>query len=41
MQDIQNSRIYMGIHFPSDVEYANLVAETIIRDKEFKQKYQL
>jgi hypothetical protein len=41
MQDIQNSRIYMGIHYPSDTEYANLVAETIIRDKEFKQKYQL
>ena len=39
--DVQYSRIYMGVHFPSDVEYALFVAETIFKDKEFKAKYNL
>ena len=40
-KDIEYSRLYLGVHYPSDNDYALYVAETIIRDKEFKAKYQL
>lgn len=40
-QDVQNSRIYMGVHYPSDSEYALLVADEICRDRQFKEKYSL
>jgi hypothetical protein len=39
--DIQHSRIYMGLHYPSDVDYALFIADTIMRDKEFKAKFSL
>lgn len=39
--DVQYSRMYLGVHYPSDVDYSLFVAETIIRDKEFKAKYSL
>lgn len=40
-KDIEYSRLYMGIHYPSDNDYALFIADTIIRDKDFKQKYEL
>ena len=40
-KDIEYSRLYLGIHYPSDNDYALFVAETIMRDREFKQKYEL
>lgn len=40
-KDIEYSRLYLGIHYPSDNDYALYIAETIIRDKDFKAKYQL
>jgi len=40
-KDIEYSRIYLGIHYPSDVDYALYIAETIMRDRDFKAKYQL
>jgi hypothetical protein len=40
-KDIEYSRLYLGIHYPSDNDYSLYVAETLIRDKEFKYKYQL
>lgn len=40
-KDVEYSRLYMGLHYPSDNDYALYIAETIIRDKEFKSKYQL
>lgn len=39
--DIQYSRIYMGLHYPSDTDYALFIADTIMRDKEFKAKFSL
>lgn len=39
--DVQYSRMYLGVHYPSDVDYSLFVAETIIRDKEFKAKFSL
>jgi len=39
--DIQHSRIYMGLHYPSDTDYALFIADTIMRDKEFKAKFSL
>lgn len=40
-KDIELSRLYMGIHYPSDNDFALYCVETIIKDKEFKQKYSL
>lgn len=40
-KDVEYSRLYLGVHYPSDNDYSLYIAETIIRDKEFKAKYQL
>lgn len=40
-KDIEYSRIYLGVHYQSDNDYSLFIAETIIRDKDFKAKYQL
>jgi len=40
-KDIEYSRMYMGVHYPSDVDFAAFIADTLIRDKDFKAKYQL
>lgn len=39
--DICYSRQYLGLHYPSDVDFAILCMETIIKDKEFKAKYRI
>jgi hypothetical protein len=39
--DICYSRQYLGLHYPSDIDFSILCFEQIIRDKEFKSKYQL
>lgn len=40
-KDIEYSRLYLGIHYQSDNDYALFIAETIMRDKDFKFKYEL
>lgn len=40
-KDVEYSRLYLGVHYPSDNDYSLYIAETIIKDKEFKAKYQL
>ena len=40
-QDIAISRIYMGLHYQSDVDFAYIVAQKIYDEKEFKLKYKL
>ena len=39
--DICYSRQYMGLHYPSDIDFAILCYETIVRDKDFKSKYKI
>jgi len=39
--DICYSRQYLGLHYPSDVDFSILCFETIIKDKEFKVKYKI
>jgi hypothetical protein len=39
--DICYSRQYLGLHYPSDVDFAILCYETIIKDKDFKVKYKI
>jgi hypothetical protein len=39
--DICYSREYLGLHYPSDIDYSILCFETIIKDKEFKVKYKI
>jgi acid phosphatase (class A) len=38
---IGNSRLYLGLHYQSDIDYANIVAEKIYENKEFKLKFQI
>jgi hypothetical protein len=40
-QNISDSRLYMGLHYPSDCEFALYIAETVINNADFKRKYQL
>lgn len=40
-KDIEYSRLYLGLHYPSDNDYALYITEVIIRDKDFKAKYGL
>ena len=40
-KDIEYSRVYLGLHYPSDNDYSLYIVETIIKDKEFKAKYKL
>lgn len=40
-QKISDSRLYMGVHYPSDCEFALYIAETVLKNKDFKIKYQL
>jgi hypothetical protein len=39
--DICYSRQYLGLHYPSDVDFAILCYETIVKDKDFKVKYKI
>jgi DNA-binding transcriptional regulator YhcF (GntR family) len=40
-EDIANSRLYLGVHFPSDNEFALYCADCVLNHPEFKTKYKL
>ena len=40
-KDIQMSRLFMGLHYQSDIDFSIVIAEKIYENKEFKLKYQL
>ena len=40
-EDIANSRLSMGIHYPSDLIFGEYVSELVLNHPEFKQKYRL
>jgi hypothetical protein len=40
-KDIAYSRLYMGLHYPSDNDFAIQCFDKIINDPEFKEKYNL
>ena len=39
--DISISRFYMGLHYPSDIEFAKYCAEVVCNHPDFKKKYKL
>jgi hypothetical protein len=39
IDDIAYSRLYMGVHFPSDNDFAKVVGEEILKVPEFAKKY--
>jgi hypothetical protein len=39
IDDIAYSRIYMGLHYPSDNDFARIVGREIIQHKDFAKKY--
>jgi len=40
-KDIELSRLYMGLHYPSDNDFSLYCVEMIVKDKDFKQQYSL
>jgi hypothetical protein len=40
-KDIEYSRMYMGVHYPSDIDFALFCVDTILADRDFKAKYGL
>jgi hypothetical protein len=40
-KDITLSRLYMGLHYASDCDFAGYVAEVILKHPEFRKKYKL
>ena len=40
-KDIEFSRIYLGLNYPSDNDFALYTVETIIKDRDFKARYGL
>ena len=41
IDDVAYSRIYLGLHFPSDNEGAKEVAKAILKDPDFAKKYKI
>lgn len=39
--EVSESRLYLGVHYPSDNDLARKVAELILKNGEFKQKFNL
>jgi hypothetical protein len=39
--DIAWSRLYLGVHYPTDMEYALYSAEVVLKHPEFRKKYKL
>jgi hypothetical protein len=40
-EDINVSRLYMGLHYPSDCEFSQYIATLVLNNPEFKKKYKL
>lgn len=40
-EEIAASRLYMGLHYPSDIEFARYAADLVLNHPEFKKKYKL
>lgn len=40
-EDVSKSRIYMGLHYKSDIEFGKYMADMVLNHPEFKKKYKL
>lgn len=40
-KDIEYSRVYLGLHYPSDNDFSLFCVETIVKDRDFKARYEL
>lgn len=41
IEEVKSSRLYLGVHYPSDNNMSVVVAKSILDNKEFKMKYHL
>ena len=39
--DISNSRLFKGLHYDSDLQFANYAAQLVLNHPEFRKKYKL
>jgi hypothetical protein len=39
--DIIKSRIYLGLHYQSDCDFAHYMADSVLNHPDFKKKYKL
>lgn len=39
--EVNEQRLYYGLHYPSDIDFGNYVADIITRSKEWTQKYKI
>jgi hypothetical protein len=40
-EDVSKSRLYMGVHYKSDIEFGKYMAKMVLNHPEFKKKYKL
>jgi hypothetical protein len=40
-KDICYSRVYLGLHYQSDIDVGIFCADKVLKNKEFKEKYKL
>jgi membrane-associated phospholipid phosphatase len=41
IEDVMNSRLYLGVHYPSDNDMARVVANKVLENPQFKSKFKL
>jgi len=40
-EDISNSRLYLGLHYQSDIDFSKYCAELVLNHPDFIKKYKL
>lgn len=41
IEDISNSRLFLGLHYPSDNDFSLLIGNEVLKHKEFTRKYEI
>jgi hypothetical protein len=41
IEDVSYSRIFLGLHYPSDNDFAKAIGKEILKHKAFTEKYEI